>query len=195
MIKILEARVETKSSGMFGQVSTGYLRIRGWMRGFCVDYRTCFPWTLDVPGGGLATAFFDEPQKPGSGLWYCLPILEGLDYQKRLKITGLILEKTENNNTYRRAGIFQASRRYPGDKRHRDFRRPSYSSHLGKTEERAFKISGTARHKRRKSSKDVEVDGGAITSQSPVFKWDVVGRNLCLGHASREKSLQRTADS
>jgi hypothetical protein len=195
MIKILEARVEITSSDMFGQVSAGYLRIRGWMRGFCMGYRTRFPWSLHVPGGGLVTAFFDEPQNSGSGLWYCLPVMEGLDYRNHLKITGLILEKTENNNTYRRAGIFYASRRYPGDKRLHDFRRPSYSSHLVKTKEKASEISSISRSKRRKSSKDAEADGIIAMSQSPVFKWDAVGRNLCLGHANREKNLQVTADS
>jgi hypothetical protein len=194
MIKILEARVETTSSGMFEQVLAGYLRIRGWMRGFCVGYRASFPWTLDVPGGGLVAAFFDEPQQPGSGFWYCLPIMEGLDYRKKLKITGLILEKTETNNRYRRAGVFQASRRHPGDRRHYDFRRPSYSSHRGKTKEKASEISGTTRHKRR-SSNDVEVDGRIVTSQSPVFKLGTVGENLCLGHGGREKNLQVTTDS
>jgi hypothetical protein len=124
-----------------------------------------------------------------------LPIMEGLDYRKKLKVTGLILEKTKTNNRYRRAGVFQASRRHPGDKRHYDFRRPSYSSHQGKTKERASEISGTTRHKRRRSSKDVEVDGRIVTSQSPVFKFDTVGGNLCLDHDSREKNLQVTADS
>jgi hypothetical protein len=83
-----------------------------------------------------------------------------------------------------RAGVFQASRRHSGDKRHYDFRRPSYLYHRGKTKEKVSEISGITRHKRRRSSKDVEVDGRIVTSQSPVFKF-----------RQREEICKFTADS
>jgi hypothetical protein len=127
MIQILEAKVETITSDVTGQVSGGYLKVRGWLNTFPLKTEdignvVCL---IDSQAYGYKPPFHDTIQVYQDLEWWFLPILQfhfpTSIYQSGVK--GLILVSTGENDHYRRIGIFEAS---DEDPRCDTFKRPVY---------------------------------------------------------------------
>jgi hypothetical protein len=119
VIQILDVRVETVTSDLMGQVSGGFLKLRGWLKK--VSLKEDKSWTMRFDAPQIAkTAQFDEYRPLGDDeVWY-LPVvtigpwLEG-------EVYGLILEQTGKKDEFRRVGRFRARSDIA-----RVFRRPAY---------------------------------------------------------------------
>jgi hypothetical protein len=126
MIQVLEARVQTTTSDLMGQVCDGCLKIQGWLRTFSIIYdREDSVFRINTKHSGLGLlpesfAQFDENQQPDDHEWWFLPILPLGPWIQSMAM-GLIMVETGNRDEYRRVGMFMAY-----DDSARAFRRPTY---------------------------------------------------------------------
>lgn len=145
MIQILDARVERISSDMMGQVSGGYLKLRGWLKKFSIlkekrKFRLGLP-DFELPQSADAAQFDEYRQLPESEAWF-LPVV-GIGPWLECEVLGLMLLETGRKDEFRRVGRFKAYSDIA-----RTFRRPTYP-----LQSDGVKTSGQGYGKDGKSSK------------------------------------------
>jgi hypothetical protein len=124
LIEILKAQVALKTWCVTGQVSSGYVRLRGWLESFELAEISGKIQSFQLSEFGVHSAFFDEDVTERSG-WWCLPMVEqeasSLEGDGECaKIFGLLLLKT-GEYQYQRRGVLVVWR-----ESFEFFRRPTY---------------------------------------------------------------------
>jgi hypothetical protein len=121
-IQILDVVVENVTSDMMGQVSSGFLKLQGWLKK--VPMKEDKSWTIQFDKPQICdTAQFDEDcdyeNYRGREVWYLPVVIIGPWIA--CEAYGLILEETGKEDEFRRIGRFSA-----GEGTARAFRRPAY---------------------------------------------------------------------
>jgi hypothetical protein len=127
LVEILEVRIVPLTQDVMGQVSSAFLRLRGWLKLFDLSKQRSEVINFPDWSSEFCSAFFDEDVRDRTRFW-CLPMveqgkssLEGDD--GNAKIFGLILSKTGMQDQYQRRGQFEARK---GNCEY--FQRPAYPS-------------------------------------------------------------------
>jgi hypothetical protein len=175
MIKILDANVDAVTSDIFGRVSGGYIRLRGWLRELHSETGKWYQTPLD---DNSVRAFNDDSAEAG---WrYFLPILEAQYNPGWEVIWGLILIKTATPNQYRRVGIFDCDK---NSKSYTFMKRPSYFSHMGTRwrKECIAQVVVSDNCKRKIDTDEGEKKNARSKSQG--WEWDANAGRFCLDNA------------
>lgn len=130
MIKVLEVKVENLTADTMGHVTSGCIKVRGWLKHFPPpkkdedeDEDDGGTWMFKMSGCCFARP--DQIPFPNADKWYLLPVLEStqkFDGKMEKKIIGLMLLETGRENEYRRIGRFETL----GDKALKSLTRPTY---------------------------------------------------------------------
>jgi hypothetical protein len=109
MIDILEVNIVLKTGDKFGDILSGKLKLRGWLRSFELHGSDTNYWYFKYQGD-YARIFCDNKQVENEGEWCCLPILGRRTEGSAGKSFGLMLDSTGSSPyEYRRVGIFWAT--------------------------------------------------------------------------------------
>jgi hypothetical protein len=119
MVQILEVKIETLTSDVTGQVSGGYLKLRGWLKKISLaDDKS---WTIRMFKAQIAdTTMFDEPRTIRDDEVWFLPIIF-IGPWLECQIFGLMLEETGKENEFKRIGMFKSGYDFRSE-----FLRPAY---------------------------------------------------------------------
>ena len=131
MIQVLDFRVETVTQDMMGQVSSGFIKLRGWLKQFSLAEDKSWTLRLDPPQIARA-AQFDEwkPREDDEEIWF-LPIV-CIGPWVECEVFGLLLEEA-GKDQFKRIGRFRARSDIA-----RTFRRPAYPIQKHDKEEGSF---------------------------------------------------------
>ena len=120
MIQILSTSTVPKTSDAMGQVVSGHIQLRGWLRKFCIT-TPMPPVELFKPPTISNTVEFDEIPIPGEREVWFLPVIS-LGSWVTFEALGLLLEANGKDGEFKRVGRFRDG----NDVAKRFFRRPTY---------------------------------------------------------------------
>jgi hypothetical protein len=117
LAQVLSAQVANVTSDSTGQVSAGYLKVKGWLNTFEVETKSIGDVTCSIDAQGphprkLCTPPLENIVKlHRDSKWWFLPLLElwtNSDFMNKPEIRGLILVETAVASRCRRVGTFKA---------------------------------------------------------------------------------------
>ncbi|KAL2061615.1 hypothetical protein VTL71DRAFT_6992 [Oculimacula yallundae] len=126
MIQILECKTVPMTIDPTGQVSGGYLKSRGWLRSlkglWLKDPNRSLNAICELDHTLLALANLDENMLYREEEIFTLPVMEAdCRWHKGTMVVGILLQRTGEDNQYRRVGVFETSKKGCAM-----FRRPLY---------------------------------------------------------------------